>query len=156
MLLLYKSILILACEVWFIDLKGWIWPCRVFLRVSRSEGLLFLLLLIKRLLWTIIITVNFCFLISRKAVIGREDNILCLHSSVHLVISNLGLIVLSIDMAHIQSPLIELDLCAELAIACLNQGLSEIYVLIAYISSINVLQLALSIIPTQQMVTEQA
>ena len=153
MLLLYKSILILACEVWFIDLKGWVWPYRVFLRVSRSEGLLFLLLLIKRLLWTIIITVNYCFLISRKAVIGREDNILCLHSSVHLVISNLGL---SIDMAHVQSSLIELNLRVELAIACLNQGLSEIYVLIAYISSINVLQLALSIIPTQQGVAEEA
>ena len=153
MLLLYKSILILACEVWFIDLKGWVWPYRVFLRVSRSEGLLFLLLLIKRLLWTIIITVNYCFLISRKAVIGREDNILCLHSSVHLVISNLGL---SIDMAHVQSSLIELNLRVELAIACLNQGLSEIYVLIAYISSVNVLQLALSIIPTQQGVAEEA
>ena len=153
MLLLHKSILILACEVWFIDLKGWVWPYRVFLRVSRSEGLLFLLLLIKRLLWTIIITVNYCFLISRKAVIGREDNILCLHSSVHLVISNLGL---SIDMAHVQSSLIELNLRVELAIACLNQGLSEIYVLIAYISSVNVLQLALSIIPTQQGVAEEA
>ena len=72
------------------------------------------------------------------------------------MISNVRLIVLSVDMAHIQSSLIELDLRAELAIASLDQGLSEINVLIAYISSVNVLQLALSIIPTQQMVTEQA
>ena len=74
----------------------------------------------------------------------------------HLVISNVRLIVLSVDMAHIQSSLIELDLRAELAIACLDEGLSEINVLIAYISSINVLQLALSIISTQKGVTKEA
>ena len=71
------------------------------------------------------------------------------------MISNVRLIALSVDMAHIQSSLIELDLRAELAIASLDQGLSEINVLIAYISSINVLQLALSIISTQQVVAKE-
>ena len=71
------------------------------------------------------------------------------------MISYVRLIVLSVDMAHIQSSLIELDLRAELAIASLDQGLSEINVLIAYISSVNVLQLALSIISTQQVVAEE-
>ena len=70
------------------------------------------------------------------------------------MISDVRLIVLSVDMAHIQSSLIELDLRTELAIASLDQGLSEINVLIAYISSINVLQLALSIISTQQGVAK--
>ena len=74
----------------------------------------------------------------------------------HLVISDVRLIVLSVDVAHIQSSLIELDLRAELAIACLDEGLSEINVLIAYISSVNVLQLALSIISTQKGVTKEA
>ena len=73
----------------------------------------------------------------------------------HLVISDVRLIVLSVDVAHIQSSLIELDLRAELAIACLDQGLSEINVLIAYISSVNVLQLALSIISTQKGVPKE-
>ena len=72
------------------------------------------------------------------------------------MISNVRLIVLSVDMAHIQSCLIELDLRAELAVASLDQGLSEINVLIAYFSSVNVLQLALSIISTQQMVAKEA
>ena len=71
------------------------------------------------------------------------------------MISNVRLIVLNVDVAHIQSSLIELDLRAELAIASLDQGLSEINVLIAYISSINVLQLALSIISTQQVVAKE-
>ena len=71
------------------------------------------------------------------------------------MISNVRLIVLNVDVAHIQSSLIELDLRAELAIASLDQGLSEINVLIAYISSVNVLQLALSIISTQQVVAKE-
>ena len=70
------------------------------------------------------------------------------------MISDVRLIVLSVDMAHIQSSLIELDLRTELAIASLDQGLSEINVLIAYFSSVNVLQLALSIISTQQGVAK--
>ena len=70
MLLLFKGILILADEAWIIGLEGRHWLSRVFIRISRSEGLLFLLLLIKRLRWAIIITVKYCFLISREAVIG--------------------------------------------------------------------------------------
>ena len=59
-------------------------------------------------------------------------------------------------MAHIQSSLIELDLRTELAIASLYQWLVEINVFIADISTVNVLQMAVSIISTQQGVAEEA
>ena len=72
------------------------------------------------------------------------------------MISKVGLIALSIDVTHIQSSLVELDLHTELTIAILDQGLVEINVFIAYISSVNVLQVALTIISNQQGVAEEA
>ena len=72
-----------------------------------------------------------------------------------LIIRDTRLIFLSIDIAHIQCSMIELDLCAEFTIASLDKRLSEIDVLVADITTIDVMQVALSIVSTEKTITEE-